>query len=281
MLLLTLKHGREYIDLSERDDRGRNYILQMLAKHFVYRRTAMGKKFCDNVIRKIQILHSYGVEIGSKDNEGRGCLHTLLDRYWYQFGKRDIGKLEVNARTVIGILSYLIGTGADIYAVDKYGWSVTELAHFNRLGRLWEIALGYCGLDIQQVYLDDHHSTLAYSNDIYAPDKDQPRQVRPLDSAYYDFENMDLGVKVVLLYDHIDISGNAQARVFDLAGTESSDYDSKASEWSEESIIEDYDDEESHLSSEQCSQISGEDQTNTSSEDGDSDEEMGGVPVTV
>lgn len=269
---MTLKYGRGYIDLSTRDNKGRNYILRMLSFIDCIRVAHYDKQLEDDVIHKIQILHSYGVDIHSKDNYGRGCLHMLLD----------IPRIEGenNVRITMIILSHLIGMGADIHAVDEAGGSVTELAHKNRLGRLWEAALERSGLDVQQVYLDDHHSTLRYSNDIYAPDKDHPRQVRPLNSAYYDLEDMRPSVKDILLYGQLDGSKNAPARVFDLTSTESSEYDGKAPEWSEDSIIEDYN-EESHSSSEQHDQISGEDQPDPSTEDEYSDQETGGVPVPV
>ena len=238
----------------------------------------LGKQAEDELIQKIQILHFYGVDIHSKDRYGRGCLHMLLGRptdyLWPS------SHAEAKAKKIIGIFSHLINMGANLYAVDDAGWSVTEVAHGFRLGRLWEVALERSGLDIQQVYLDDHHSTVRYSNDIYAPDKDHPRQVRQLDSAYYDLEDMRPWARDGLLYAHLDRSENAQGRLFDLPTTESSEHDGKASEWSEDSIIEDYN-KEFPSSPEQHNQISDEDQPEASTEDESSDEETGGVPVPV
>ena len=239
----------------------------------------MGKQVEDDVIRKIQILHSHGVDIGSKDDCDRGCLHTLLDRF-LSLRCNEV-HFEDRAQMIISTISYLIEIDAYIYAVDEDGWSVTETAHHSRLGRLWEVALEHCGLDIQQVYLNDHNSALRYSDDIYAPDKNHPRQVRLLDPAYYDWETMDLKVQKFLLYERLDRSENAQGRVFDLDNMGSSeDDDSKASDWSEEVIIEDYN-EESCLSFEQRSQIAGEDQPDASAEEESSDEDTGGVPITI
>ena len=239
----------------------------------------VGKDLQDSVIRKIQILHSHGVDIGSKDNRGRGCLHTLLSAF-LSFGIY-VTTPEASAKMIIGTLSCLIRMGADIHAVDGDGLSVTEMAHNDRFGRLWEAALERSGLSILQVYLDDHHSTSLYSDDIYAPDEDHPRQVRPLINAYYNSpQYTNNRVRDILLYGRLDGPENTQARVIDLADTESSEDEIKASEWSEGSIIEDYH-EESHSSPEQYGQISGEDQPDASSEEESSDEEMGGVSVAV
>ena len=249
----------------------------MLA-HLKDLRAANEGRCIDGIVRKIQILHSYGVDIHSKDRYGQGCLHTLLSMSIIYDVLQD--EVKDNAMVITGSLSHLISMGADIHAVDKAGWSVTETAHKNRLGRLWEAALERSGLDVQQVYLDDHHSTIQYSDDIYAPDKDHQRQVRLLERAYYDSEDIDAWYRDSLLSAHLHRSENARGRVFDPSSTESSEHDSEASEWSEESIIEDYN-EESHSSPEQHDQISGEDRPDASTEEEYSDEETGGVPVPV
>ena len=237
-----------------------------------------GKLIEEYVLRKIQILHSHRVAIDSEDSHGQGCLQTLL-RSFRVYGHLPY-QVKVKVKMTIGILSHLIGMGADIHAVDKAGWSVTETAHVNRLGRLWEAALERSGLDIQQVYLDDHHSTTQYSDDIYAPDEDHPRQVRLLERAYYDSEDIDAWYRDSLLYAHRDRSENPPATVSDPADTESSEHDSEASEWSLDSIIEDYY-KEFPSSPEQHNQISDEDQPDASTEEESSDEETGGVPVPV
>ena len=76
--------------MSTRDIYGRNYILLMLGRCLASRPANMGKQFDDNVIRKIQILNSHGVDINSKDD----CDRYLSQKVEISRGKR--GKLHRN-----------------------------------------------------------------------------------------------------------------------------------------------------------------------------------------
>ncbi|KAI4265469.1 MAG: hypothetical protein L6R38_009397, partial [Xanthoria sp. 2 TBL-2021] len=229
------------------------------------------------VAQKIKYLLSYSLNVGTRDSDGQGCLHTLL-----HLNRRTIlerGAITHAHPTLFGVISLLIQTDADIYAVDDEGFSVTEFAHFNRMGHVWERALTRCGYDIQQVYNTDHNKGHEYSDDIYAPDHDQPRQVRAFCSNYYKAE----GVEGLSGSDTPEPEKKIE---WSYVNSMSEDEDAEEEEGKLDDDGKENDDNEkgqeegtSHTT-ENYGQNSIEEHTETDTEQSLSDDEMGGVRVT-
>lgn len=227
--------------------------------------------------QKIKYLLSYSLNVGTRDSDGQGCLHTLL-----HLNRRTIlerGAITHAHPTLFGVISLLIQTDADIYAVDDEGFSVTEFAHFNRMGHVWERALTRCGYDIQQVYNTDHNKGHEYSDDIYAPDHDQPRQVRAFCSNYYKAE----GVEGLSGSDTPEPEKKIE---WSYVNSMSEDEDAEEEEGKLDDDGKENDDNEkgqeegtSHTT-ENYGQNSIEEHTETDTEQSLSDDEMGGVRVT-
>ena len=144
---------------------------------------------------KLECLISHGVDTRARDSKGRGCLHILFQETFeggfYHICNVTRPEYIAIARSVLSLMCCLIRNGADIHAVDSYGFSVTERAHWCRLGRLWEAALVRCRCDVEQVYIRDYRIGNGYSDDIYAPNGCQPRQVRYLYREYYACDRKD------------------------------------------------------------------------------------------
>ena len=136
---MYLRHGGDYNNLEERDDRGRTPLLQMLESLAAcsINQEDFDRNVEDITVRKTQILLSYGVEINTRDDHGQGCLHILLT------GSFDAlqGSLTYRKRSTIvvfqgfiKVLAYLIRMGADIHAVDNEGFFCYRIRSFSSRG---------------------------------------------------------------------------------------------------------------------------------------------------
>lgn len=294
---MYLRHGRDYIDLEERDDHGRTRLLQMLEEftHFPIDVLDHDCGVGDMMIRKTQILLSHGVDIDTRDNLGQGCLHAILSGSFPGLVNSRTscheGSVIAVIRGIIKVLAYLIRMGADIHAVDNEGFSATEYAHSWRWGRLWEEALRECELDVQEIYIRDYRLGGKMSDDIYAPDGGHPRLVHTLDRVYYvkGWNSATINVNVLLLEPLNDMR-QALSRFIDLSDAEHSEHDEKSPDFSdhdEESQYPDYDigdggNEDTPLNAEDISEDNqklGIGETDDAAECSDSDDDTGGVPI--
>lgn len=95
----------------------------------------------------IKLLLDRGARVTARDSEGWTCLHYALDSI------RDPGNVSEK-----GSLLLMIKAGADVYATDHYGKSVSDVAYNSHLydkifnlgtyrGDLWDEVLTECGYD--------------------------------------------------------------------------------------------------------------------------------------
>ncbi|KAL9024191.1 MAG: hypothetical protein Q9196_006697 [Gyalolechia fulgens] len=260
VIALFLKYGKELIDLKTRDENGQDYFLRMLLK--------FDSMWGRNLPQNIALLLSHGVDVGTKDLLGRSCLHTLLSNrhlayYSYQQEPSDATypfEMKVEA------ISLLIDMGADIYLVDDAGYSVTEWAHYLRQGEFWQTALKKAGWNVKQVYQKDHRNGRKVSDDPFAPQRDWRRQKRRFNCGsgrYFDLPDMEL-------YKRLRFNHTRQIE------TESEKSDESSSDTEENAQEKDND-----LKPELSLEVSNGNNTIDHPLDSDSDEEMGGVPITA
>ena len=287
---MYLRHGGDYNNLEERDERGRTPLLQML-ESWVTCPTHEDDYDGDLIILKAQVLLSHGVDIDTRDDYGRGCLHTLLDGSlgFHPTSQMSEETITVFLQGIIKFLAYLIRMGADIHAVDEAGISVTEFAHLFRWGRLWEEALRQCEIDVQKVYARDYWLGGTFSDDIYAPDVGHPRLVHTLDRAYYDKWTIPGAVDVLLL-EPLDDLQQAVSRFKDLSDLKRSEHDKKSSDLSNNEEEPQYPDDNIMNGGNEDTPLHAEDvnkdnqrlsggETDDAAEISDSDDDAGGVPI--
>ncbi|KAI1278884.1 ankyrin [Xylaria sp. FL0933] len=114
--------------------------------------------------RKISLFLERGADITMRDSLGRSCLHICFSHLHRSAPSTFIStQLE-------GII-YLLDNGADAYACDYQGVSVSEVAYEKRslsnsvgsmLGDLWDSALHSCGYDIAK-FRQHHQRRAAYT----------------------------------------------------------------------------------------------------------------------
>lgn len=107
----------------------------------------------------IAVLLKRNADVTERDGNGRTCLHYCLSSPWNN-GWSTFGKFDYINRYSAGII-LLIQHGADVYAEDQDGRSVSDIAysrqhrhHFDNVelgcvwGDAWDFALAVCGHDI-------------------------------------------------------------------------------------------------------------------------------------
>ena len=177
--MLTFRHGGAFIDLKTQDKHGQDDLLRML-KSF-----APSSHYYDSIgndlSRNIDLLVAHDADINVRDVHGQGCLHTLVSNFSFdcQYYNPEAARVMVDAA------SLLLRMGADIYAVDRYGFSVTEWVHYRRKGPGWEDALEAAGFDVEQVYQRDHNNVRKASDDCFAPKQLSPRRRGPFCKGYH------------------------------------------------------------------------------------------------
>ena len=80
-------------------------------------------------VEKTLLLLNHGAKISARDKDGRGCLHYIL-KAWSR-------KQDLSYETMLKLLMISIDRGADIYAADLHGISVTKDAFFYNLAGPW------------------------------------------------------------------------------------------------------------------------------------------------
>ena len=243
---MSLRYGKDFVDLKSRDEEGRDYLLRMLGER-------SRRSFCgEQLSRKIRLLVSHGADIGVTDKYGMSCLHALFSNQ----------RVHHYPELLMDPLCLLVELGADIYAVTNSGYSVTEWAHYVRDGYFWEEGLEKAGYDVEQVYLEDCNRGWSFSDDVLAPKEGHPRQRGCCSSAYYNIDDFErrhrrLSIRKPNRHKFNEPEGN----ISDKEEEQGEEQDSVTDrERSAQSPVHEFI-EEGALES-------------------DSDEEMGGVPVT-
>jgi hypothetical protein len=99
----------------------------------------------------LEYLLKKGSSIHARDKIGRGCLRTLLQNTYgyhrYNYGERE------GASAFMDSLTLLIDAGADVFAADSEGLSVSQYAYQVRsaIGDIWDAALSLCGYNITNI----------------------------------------------------------------------------------------------------------------------------------
>jgi len=188
-LTIFLRSGKPYIDLMAKDSEGQDaliFLLDCAVYHWDDRLKEIGieeiyiSEHTPDIRSKIATLLRHGANPRSQNHNAYSCLHICLGLYHPE-------RIETDPRReMLECLCVLIESGADVHAVSL-GRSVTETAHESRAGQLWEKALESCGFDVDQVYALDHNRDLKTSSDLYAPTDQRPRLRGPMAiQAYHD-----------------------------------------------------------------------------------------------
>ena len=275
---MSLQYGKEFIDLNSRDEEGRDYLLRMLREPMLLTSHLSDHHFS----RKIRHLVSHGADIGARDKLGISCLHALFSTH----------SLDLTAEFLMDLLCLLVQLGADIHAVAHSGYSVTEWAHFLRKGRTWEEALGKAGYDVERVYFKDFNRGWSIADDGFAPAGNRPRRRGSFSKEYYNLTWVEVEERRRFAHpgESKDQILSAQLREtierFKLPGF-TNEY--KLDESESETVNEEEEDEQDVIEEqelynnvvlEEHSQGPLHGFVDESPPESDSDEEMGGVPVT-
>ena len=115
---------------------------------------------------KVGLLLTRGANVKARSARGKTCLHRVFSKHLHH--DRDCWCLDGSllwrhqCRTK-DIVILMITAGADVWAVDEYGQSVSDIAISSGQQTLWTEALKYCGIDIKGVLarpkFDPAHST--------------------------------------------------------------------------------------------------------------------------
>ena len=96
------------------------------------------------IAEKIAILLNYGLCPATRDAGGRTCLFYFVDwthETWSACRK------PIRMEDSHEALRLLINAGADINAIDDYGWSVSAWAERRNIRDHWEDAMAECGIE--------------------------------------------------------------------------------------------------------------------------------------
>ncbi|KAM7219462.1 hypothetical protein V8F06_005196 [Rhypophila decipiens] len=106
-------------------------------------------------VEALSLLFSRGADVNDLDCMGNTCLHLLLDDIHHEYSfRRTLSDDSLSAteylKQVRRAAVYLINRGADIFAVNDEGDSVSDRAYSGDpvRGYLWDIILADCGHDI-------------------------------------------------------------------------------------------------------------------------------------
>ncbi|KAF4637156.1 hypothetical protein G7Y89_g909 [Cudoniella acicularis] len=107
-----------------------------------------GYGYCESfhVLEKAIILLKWGAEISCKDSEGSTVLHKVLRSYRRRPANRSRSEKEP-----VELLEVFIAAGADVYALNKSGYSASRTAREYGREEEWSEALEFCGFDFKEV----------------------------------------------------------------------------------------------------------------------------------
>ena len=124
-----------------------------------------------SISRKLATLLYYGADPRYRGLHRWSCLHLCVRS---QSHYKNIAPTTV--RSLVLCSRILIDGGADVYAADSLGYSVTEAAHTNFVPENCGSPLGKSvGFDVNEVYNLDRNRRCKRSDDPYAPSNDHLR----------------------------------------------------------------------------------------------------------
>ena len=97
---------------------------------------------------EIALLLSRGANVNARNSRRQTCLHMVFSGRPHI---RDSSYLRKYLLQKKDILILYICAGADVYAVDEHGDSVSDVASNSEQKKVWIAALKYCGIDINDV----------------------------------------------------------------------------------------------------------------------------------
>lgn len=258
---MILRYGKEFIDLKSQDEEGRDYFLRMCIE---FCPISVSTSACgNNLSHNIRLLVSHGADVGVRDKYGTSCLHALISNDWLEH-KSDI----IDRGKMVHALCLLVQLGADIHAVTNSGYSVTEWAHFIRRGHIWEEALEKAGYDVERVYLEDFNHGWSIADDNCAPEGNRPRRRGSFSSQYHNVYFWEHRKRYVLLGEY--------------AAEDELDEPEDGTSSEEEDELDDGEEEERDnvMGPTELDQHPFHGYVDENPQESDSDEEMGGVPVS-
>ena len=135
---------RRGFDINAQDDFGKTALMDK----------ACGSQYADSGNGLATILRA-GASVSVADQNGRQALHYAVGCFLYvptEWGfESEIDAKEDRVRKIFELIKY----GADVYAVDNEGCSVTKLADENDVSGVWDDGLARSGLDPYEVREED------------------------------------------------------------------------------------------------------------------------------
>jgi hypothetical protein len=146
---LMLDKGEPFVSANTRLRCGEECHPLLLAAHFASTFTALGF----NTNEKINLLLERGADVMIRNKLEMNCLHLIFDSV--RISNDIISSYEAEMKDT---LMCLVTAGADVYACDKFGESVSEAACKGGFEDLWIVVLAECGYD-PEPFLQclDHH----------------------------------------------------------------------------------------------------------------------------
>ncbi|KAH8903591.1 ankyrin [Coniochaeta sp. PMI_546] len=145
MLDLVFRHSQHFGPSTVRDEFGRTLFLSTIARQPVIEDSDI-----KDHIRELSFLLDRGCSVTDVDHNGSNCLHIFFSSAPYpcQTDMRDL-------------LIRIIRQGADVYARDRWGRSVSQIAYSTscisklrdygtRPGDLWDAILDSCGYNVSE-----------------------------------------------------------------------------------------------------------------------------------
>jgi len=139
-----LESGGLSIDLEERDGEGETALLRLLHGQMMPEPSM------------ITMLLNHGANVAARNFSGQGCLHTIL--------LNNAAYKAFDVRNLAESLPILLDRGADIYAINESGASVTAYAmEFGHANTWFEsLATSTHGYDVREVLVQDHYNYHSY-----------------------------------------------------------------------------------------------------------------------
>jgi hypothetical protein len=129
---------------------------------------------------KIALLLVRGADVSQRDAGGNNCLHIVM--HWNRDRLLHYGRAMVSETydELRDILTLMITAGADIYAINEEGATVSEVAHAGGHWQIWAEVLETCGYDpamVAQGYDADHGWSSAIDNPGNTPPAEWPSKL--------------------------------------------------------------------------------------------------------
>jgi hypothetical protein len=98
----------------------------------------------DNIAEKFALLIERGADPNVRDNEGDSCLHILMS-------SKHLPERHLAEKELPDILMVLVTGGADVFATNDYGDTVSDVAIRSGYRYIWKQVLGDCGYNAEAV----------------------------------------------------------------------------------------------------------------------------------